>query len=287
MSTEETTPLADDLNEVSSSLFANSSLSLVVQRSRAYVKRSKRSRPRTPQCSQREPQVAQYNIRESYGSLLDLMTVAFNKEVPLFSLPMYNRYKFAHDPEKWDVLEIGRSVGPVTLIRTQFLKRFESSIASFQSSCFAMFRTILAFLEVHVESDEEVARLDKWRNDNQERITNVARQEKDLFSFMEDGDDFLDEKDFKRWQDDRLSREDFKVDEMIEECYSDLEQLKRFLLETESFTPGSDDKLRKLIRLLKTNDLKGQKVIIFTEFSDTAKYLQAQLREKGFRGWRW
>ena len=40
---------------------------------------------------------------------------------------------------------------------------------------------------------------------------------------MEDGDDFLDEKVFKRWQDDRLSREDFKVDEMIEECYSDLE----------------------------------------------------------------
>ena len=64
------------------------------------------------------------------------------------------------------------------------------------------------------------------------RITNVARQEKDLFSFMEDGDDFLDEKDFKRWQDDRLSREDFKVDEMIEECYSDLEHIQGFLMET-------------------------------------------------------
>src|SRR5207344_675124 len=44
------------------------------------------------------------------------------------------------------------------------------------------------------------------------------------------------------------------------------------------------DKLQKLIRLLKSKELAGQKVLIFTEFADTARYLKQQLDEANIDG---
>jgi superfamily II DNA/RNA helicase len=71
---------------------------------------------------------------------------------------------------------------------------------------------------------------------------------------------------------------------MIQETYLDLENLVRFLDEARKFKPSHDDKLQKLIRLLKSKELVDQKVLIFTEFADTARYLFAQLRAAGIVG---
>ena len=57
-----------------------------------------------------------------------------------------------------------------------------------------------------------------------------------------------------------------------------------FLEEAKKFEPRHDDKLKKLIRLLKSKDLEGEKVLIFTEFADTARYLFQQLTEAGIQG---
>src|SRR5262249_41644836 len=50
------------------------------------------------------------------------------------------------------------------------------------------------------------------------------------------------------------------------------------------FEPKHDDKLQKLVRLLKSKELAGQKVLIFTEFADTARYLKQQLDNSGIDG---
>ena len=42
--------------------------------------------------------------------------------------------------------------------------------------------------------------------------------------------------------------------------------------------------MKKLIRLLKTNELSNQKILIFTEFADTARYLKKQLMQAGIEG---
>lgn len=66
---------------------------------------------------------------------------------------------------------------------------------------------------------------------------------------------------------------------MINETFDDLNNLVRFLDETKRFQTKHDDKLQKLIRLLKIKELAGQKVLIFTEFADTARYLMKHLAE--------
>ena len=79
----------------------------------------------------------------------------------------------------------------------------------------------------------------------------------------------------------RLDRKDYNVEEMMAETVLDLDEIAKFLQEARKFQPKHDDKLQKLIRLLKSKDLSDRKVLIFTEFADTARYLKRQLDNAG------
>jgi hypothetical protein len=82
----------------------------------------------------------------------------------------------------------------------------------------------------------------------------------------------------------RLNREDYDVVEMMSETFLDLDQIVQFIEEARKFETKHDDKLQKLIRLLKSKELADQKVLIFTEFADTARYLKRQLDKAGVEG---
>jgi hypothetical protein len=61
--------------------------------------------------------------------------------------------------------------------------------------------------------------------------------------------------------------------------------LAEFLNELRQFKPSHDDKLRALIHLLKTDPvLKKHKVMIFSEFMATARYLATELEKAGIKG---
>ena len=77
----------------------------------------------------------------------------------------------------------------------------------------------------------------------------------------------------------------YKVDEIIQETYLDMDEIVRFLEELEKFKPANDDKLKALAKLLKTDPvLSTQKVIIFSEFMTTARYLRRELEKLGIIG---
>ncbi|SVC15408.1 uncharacterized protein METZ01_LOCUS268262, partial [marine metagenome] len=82
-----------------------------------------------------------------------------------------------------------------------------------------------------------------------------------------------------------LPRNDFKVDEIIDETILDMDQIATFLKELENFKPSQDKKLRALLNLLKKDSvLQKHKLLIFSEFKDTARYLRNQLEEEGISG---
>ena len=92
----------------------------------------------------------------------------------------------------------------------------------------------------------------------------------------------------KVWQDvykkkiEKLSGREYNTTEMVMETVLDMDQLAQFLDELKDFDPARDDKLQTLIRLLQTDPtLSTQKVLIFTEYVDTARYLADQLRAAG------
>jgi hypothetical protein len=82
-----------------------------------------------------------------------------------------------------------------------------------------------------------------------------------------------------------LDRDEYNLESIIDDTLDDLGQVADFLNELRRFEVKHDDKLQALIKLLKTDkDLKGQKVLIFTEFTDTARYLLRQLQDAGLDG---
>ena len=261
---------------------------LVVQRSRAYAKESQiRETGSSASFPERtSPKVADYSIRKTYGLLLDSFEKAFAREKPLFALPIY--YPLAYykgEDKEIDPLEEGRQKQVVGLIRTLFLKRFESSVRAFEMSCDRLMKKLLAFLEVHSETEAEKKRLERWKGQNTKVLSYIKEQQLDMWSEeeFEDADEdvvpqeFLDAVEV-------LSRDEYTVEEMIQETFLDLDQIVQFLDETRKFEPKHDDKLKKLIRLLNSKDLQKQKVLIFTEFADTARYLHKHLDDAGIEG---
>ncbi|MBA3350861.1 MAG: DEAD/DEAH box helicase family protein [Blastocatellia bacterium] len=254
---------------------------LVVQRSRAYVRASQEQNggPSVTFPEKEPPKVVEYSVKKAYGHLLGKIEKAFAKEIPLFALALY--YPLAYwkgDPttlEQWDV---NRQKQLVRLIRILFLKRFESSIVAFESSCHTLLLKLLAFLRTNIDRQNpvEVKRLEKWEAQNDELLAHVRSrrgelQEEDTAEESELGDEFLDLFD-------RLPREDYKIDEIFNETYSDLETIVDFLEEIQRLSPEDDDKLKQLTKLLqKDTVLKKHKVIIFSEFMSTARYLKKQL----------
>jgi superfamily II DNA or RNA helicase len=263
---------------------------LVVQRSRAYARESQIREVGKSAAfpDRRPPQVAEYSIRKTYGRLLELFEKAFGKANPLFTLPMYYPLHWYKGPnENIDPFEENRQKQVIGLIRIQFLKRFESSVAAFELSCDRLLKKLLAFIKVHSETDAEKRRLERWKNQNAEILGYAAQRQLDLWGA--DGEEF-DEEDIipqemlEAVERNRLKREDYNVEEMLSETFLDLDEIVKFLEEARKFESKHDDKLQKLIRLLKSKELAGQKVLIFTEFADTARYMRRRLEQAGIDG---
>ena len=263
--------------------------SLVIQRSRAYVKESlgldDGDEVLFPTRS--APKVVPYSVKQTYGKLLRMVEEAFNKEKPLFALPIYYPYAYYKgDDESIDPLAEGRQKQVVSLIRIGFLKRFESSAEAFTSSCWALLRKLLAWVEVHAETPGEKKRLERWKLQHKELTGFALERQRELFGGESEEDaeeDIISEEMLEAVE--RLPREDFDIGEIINETLLDLDQIATFLHELKDFKPSQDKKLRALVKLLKNDSvLKQHKVLIFSEFMTTARYLKKQLEEEGITG---
>src|SRR5690606_18722223 len=123
---------------------------LVVQRSRAYVKESQilAGASATQFPHREDPKVIPYGLRAVYGDLLEMVDRAFHRNKPLFSLAPYVPLEYALFDTTGDEYAFarGRQNQVVALIRTGFLKRFESSVHAFDRSCERLVVKLLAFV---------------------------------------------------------------------------------------------------------------------------------------------
>lgn len=241
---------------------------------------------------QQIPQVVTYDLGLYYSKLLTELDAAFQRAAPLFTLPMYYPLAFSKDPDVNTIAE-NRQRQVVALIRTTFLKRFESSIAAFAGSCIDLAGKILLWLEVNTRGDQTAEkRLADWRKLHDPLLDTVHLRYRPAgpppSETTDLTDDELDELELD------LDPDVYKLDEMIDAAFEDLTQLQR-LLERIADTSGIDDKYSQLFALLTgkapsakkldptiyTPEFREQKVIVFTEFADTARYLADRLKEDG------
>jgi len=253
---------------------------LVVQRSRAYVRESqKQHRGREILFPERKaPKVVAYSLTKTYGSLLDCIEKAMSRNRPLLRLGVY--YPLAYyrgKDEAIDPMEHGRQKQVVGLIRTQLLKRFESSAVAFQATCEALLLKLLAFVQKHEPPDSE-----RWQVSHSALIQRIRDHQIERGAIEEEDfeDDVIPEELLELFED--LDPKEYDVAKIIKDTLLDLDLLAEFLEELKSFTPKNDDKLRALVSVIKRDKrLKKHKVLIFSEYIDTARYLGRELHARG------
>ena len=286
---------SDSVSEViteAQELLARDSLfeGLVVQRSRSYARRSQLQQTGTSAVfpSRDDPKVAAYSVKKTYGHLLGMVETAFQKDKPLFALPIYYPLAYYRGPDaKIDPVEENRQAQVVGLIRTNFLKRFESSVYAFERSCDRLLRKLLAFVEKNLETEAERRRMQRWLDQHADLLRHTGARQLMLWGDEEPEDTEAEEDVISPELLDaaeKLPRDQYDVSELLQETYLDLEQLAAFLGECQRFQPRHDDKLRTLLALLGRKELTGRKVLVFTEFADTARYLRRHLDDAGVKG---
>ncbi len=235
------------------------------------------------------PRVVQYNLGLHYSHLLHELEEAFRKHAPLFTLPMYYPLAFSTS-EDVDTIAENRQRQVVGLIRTTFLKRFESSIAAFAGSCLDLTGKILQWLEVNTKaSPPHAERLQDWRTRHDALLREIQERYRAGMAETWLAEDVA-EAEFDETYD--LTNGEYDFGTMFDVAFEDLVQLGR-LLDRVADAGEIDDKYARLLQLIHATKSKGldpavftpefraQKVIIFTEFADTARYLEERLVRDG------
>ena len=238
-----------------------------------------------------QPQVANYSMKKVYGHLLEMVEKAFAKDKPLFTLAMYNPLGYTkkpnENPDKDTSFKINRQIQLVRLIRILFLKRFESSAYAFEMSCQQLLIKMLTFATKYSQTEEDKKHLERWKIRNADLIGYVHAKQLEMFDEEpdEENEDIITPEMLEAFIIEDFNPQDYQMDKIMADTRDDLEQIADFLKELQKFQPSNDDKLKALVKLLKTDPvLSTQKVIIFSEFMTTAKYLQKELGKQGITG---
>jgi len=160
----------------------------------------------------------------------------------------------------------------IGMMKVNFLKRLESSIESFEIS---MDRTI-----------QKIERLEHRINDF---LLHIAEMSEEEFESIEPDEEELEgsEEEIEEWQVGKKLKFDF-ADLRLEDWLEDLGKDKKALVDLYNtacaVTPERDSKLRDLKELISNKLSKpingaNRKILVFTAFADTAKYLYDCLKD--------
>jgi len=282
---------------------------LIVQSSRAYAVASSKVEGSADVLfpDQQTPRAVPYDYDLTYSALLHELEAAFKKENPLFVLPMYYPLAYSLDNDV-DALAENRQKQVVGLIRTVFLKRFESSLAAFTGSCLDMTARITGWIERNGATvDGSRERLAAWLALNAEVIdalrTDFRHGGTEPTETDTDGEDDGSSPEEDEFEPD-IDATQFRIEDMLEDAFADLQQMGALLQRCRAVGLAGDTKYEQLKRLLipttpgrrkKKSMPNGSvdgielfdpaftqhKVLVFTEFADTARYLHQRLLADG------
>ena len=203
----------------------------------------------------KEPKKVYYTFDEYVDSLFN-ETLKFIKS---FGYVRYYPLNFLKKPLKENDPLLVSQKNLKGFMKTRLLKRLESSFEAFKKSLKNFIASYESFLKMYengtVYISKQVNVYDYLENDREDELLElIERGEKEVHVYKS---------------------EDFKP-EFKEKLEEDLKFLKEIYSKWEVIS--YDPKIEKLKELINQEKLKNKKVILFTEFIDTAEYLQKELK---------
>jgi len=211
----------------------------------------------------RELEKFTYNFEESYTGLY----ASIADQIDGLNLAPYNIKNFKKHREKQDESEIKRNFALVSLQKALYLKRLESSLLAFKNSILNQQRFQTKFYDI-LNKEGKLLDSKNFRKLLLAIETNEEDGEESISNIIEK----LQEVKSKEYQLTELSSQITEDLAILNEILKKLNIIEQSVLENQD----SDRKLEAFKQLLK-NQLKGQKILVFSYFKDTADYLYNQL----------
>ena len=207
------------------------------------------------------PYRVDYSIDEVYPGGL------YQKLKDLISRLTYARYNLRNyaKPEEFDPDEFQRlSVAWQNLqrlVRINLYRRLESSVQAFRDT-----------IDRHIATYKNFSKLIK--KEGKVFIGDINEIE-ELITSLENGEEI-------EWieGENYFEAEKFNIDELLIDLEKDLQIFEEMHDSVKNIRPEDDDKLQKLIAILNKPEVNNKKVIIFSSFESTVKYLYENLRHK-------
>ena len=201
-----------------------------------------------------------YNFEATYAGLY----AGFADQIDKLNLAPYNIKSFKHTQNKEDKKEVKRNNALAALMKSLWLKRLESSLVAFESSISRQKRYQAEFNSCLQE--KKLLTSDKFR-----KIIAAEEEEDENISIKEILDS-LDQVDPNEYDIDLLQA---KISDDFHSLNSILQTLKSI---QDAAAKGLENDLKLVaFKTLLQERLHGQKVLVFSYFKDTARYLYEKL----------
>ncbi len=243
---------------------------IVIRRTRPFVRRAYSEatiRGKLIRFPERKLRTVKYDLEATYGGIYEEVVAGIESlQLAPYKLETFKR-KDRND------FETGREEALVGIFKSRYLKRFESSIEAFRISV----RRALSFLNTF-----EAYLLDGrllGSADFQRAIAYLSREDEEDDATPGPLADELDSNEEARRFLERMTSvntADFDLRGIDRAVKHDVSVLTRIWERVKDIKPERDAKLQRLKELLR-GELKGRKVLIFTYYKDTARYLYRHL----------
>jgi superfamily II DNA or RNA helicase len=207
------------------------------------------------------PYRVDYSIDNVYeGGLYAKIQELLNK----LTYARYNLSKYVKEidfePEEFQRLN-NAWVNLQRLVRANLYRRLESSVQAFKDSVDRHLKVYNGFKEILIRENKiPIGDI----NDLEEIAEKLMNDEE--FEWRE-GENYYDTKKFD-------------VEKLKEDLEKDIKVFIEIKEAIKDITPKDDDKLQKLIEILNKEPIKDKKVVIFSAFEATVKYLYKNLKDK-------
>jgi superfamily II DNA or RNA helicase/sulfur relay (sulfurtransferase) DsrC/TusE family protein len=207
------------------------------------------------------PYRVDYSIDDVYeGGLYAKIQELLNK----LTYARYNLSRYVKEidfePEEFQRLN-NAWVNLQRLVRANLYRRLESSVQAFRDSIDRHLKVYNGFKEILIRENKiPIGDI----NDLEEMI-----------------DKLRDDEEFEwRERENYYDAKKFEVEKLKEDLEKDIKVFTEIKEAIKDITPKDDDKLQKLIEILNKEPIKGKKVVIFSAFESTVKYLYENLKDR-------
>lgn len=255
---------------------------VVIRRTRQFIRHAYPDatiRGKTISWPKRRLHTIEYDLEATYEGFYQQIV----RRIESLNLAHYSLESYKRSEQEQDDFELGRQVALVGIFKSRFLKRLESSIDSFRISI----RRALEFVKTFAEYVQDGILLDSASFQIAMRLLDSDDEDNEDNSPNSRATD-IDESDDARQIIDQLPRlntEKYDRRSIYRALQEDIDALTEIWHDIKDIGIRHDAKLEQLKTLLNT-DLRGQKVIVFTYYKDTARYVYQALTSDENVSWR-